>query len=438
MTDDLGRAIAGWRRDFHRYPELGFLEYRTASLVCAELQRLPGWNLRIGREVMIPEARFNTPAQHEYAEARAQAIANGAPSRWVDRFEDGLTGVVAEWKFSRPGPVLAFRFDMDALPVVETEDPAHRPRRDGFASMYAGRMHACGHDAHTAMGLGLATLIASMPQDLGGTVRLIFQPAEEGCRGARSMVAAGVVSDVDWLVCGHVGVAAKRLGLVACGARGLLATTKFHVEFKGAASHAALEPHLGRNALLAAATAALQLHALPRHGAGDSRVNVGVLQAGTSPNVIAADAVMKFEVRGATTAINRFMTQEAERVIHAAAAMHGVSVTINVVAEAASAVCDPGLMTIVREAASETPGVDEIQDLMDTSGSEDATLLIDAVQARGGQATYLLVGSAMPAGHHHDTFDLEDASMTLGVQLYGNIVRKLLGGVSAETDDVHA
>lgn len=231
------------------------------------------------------------------------------------------------------------------------------------------------------------------------------------------MVAAGVVSDVDWLICGHVGVAAKRLGQISCGTHGLLATTKFEAHFAGLAAHAGVEPHLGRNALLAAATAALQLHALPRHGAGDTRVNVGVLQSGTSANVVPCDGLLKFEVRGVTTTINHFMAQ-------AAAAMHGVTVDLKVVAEAAGAACDAELMRIVREAANATRGIDEIVESMGISGSDDATILMEAVQARGGRATYLLVGSALPAGHHQDSFDLEDASMEIGVELYANILRK--------------
>lgn len=427
ISPELSASLRAWRRDFHRHPELGFLEYRTAARVCTELARLPGCVLRAGREVMVPEARLGAPEADEYDGARREAIAHGADAAWVQRFGDGLTGAVAEWKFPRPGPVLAFRFDMDALPVAETEQPAHRPRREGFASIFAGRMHACGHDAHAAMGMALAKLIAESAGELCGTVRLIFQPAEEGCRGAKSMVAAGVVDDVDWLVCGHVGVAAKRLGQVSCGARGLLATTKFQVRFTGTAAHAGLEPHRGRNALLAAATAALQLHALPRHGDGDTRVNVGLLQAGATSNVVASDAMLKFEVRGATTAVNRFMAEEAQRVVQASGGMYRVAAAIQVIAEAASTVCDAGLMGVVRGAAAITAGVDEILEVMNVSGSDDATLLMEAVQARGGQATYLLVGSQTPAGHHQDAFDLEDAAMDLGVGLYGNIVRRLLG-----------
>jgi aminobenzoyl-glutamate utilization protein A len=425
-TNDLGSTIAAWRREFHRYPELGFLEYRTAARVCSELSQLPGCLLRVGKDVMVPEARMNTPTPQEYAQAKDEACALGADPKWVERFGDGLTGVVAEWRFPEPGPTIAFRFDMDALPVNESTDLEHRPNREGFASVFPGRMHACGHDAHTAMGLGLASLVPAMSGHWRGTLRLIFQPAEEGCRGAKAMVAAGVMDDVDWLICGHVGVGANRTGLVICGTQGMLATIKFEVRFKGMSAHAGLEPHRGRNALLAAATCALQLHALPRHGEGTSRVNVGVLQSGTTANVVPGEALLKFEVRGATTAINEFMAEEARRVVRAATDMYGVTSEIRIMGEAAGAHCDTEMMQVVREAAAKVKGVEEIGDVMTTLGSEDATLLMEAVQSRGGRGTYLLVGSQMPAGHHQSTFDLDDLAMTIGVELYVAITDRLL------------
>jgi aminobenzoyl-glutamate utilization protein A len=421
---ELHRRVIDWRRDFHRYPELGFLEYRTAARVATELSLLPGCAVRVGSEVMRPDSILDSPSPEVHARARREAVTNGADEQWVQRFADGLTGVVAEWKFARPGPVVAFRFDLDALPIDEPSDAAHVPYRSGFSAKYPDRMHACGHDAHTAMGLGLATALARSPEEWSGTVRLIFQPAEEGCRGAKSMVAAGVVDDVDWLVCSHLGVAAKRVGQVACGTTGMLATTKFAARFSGRAAHAAVEPELGRNALLAAATAALQLHALPRHGAGASRVNVGLLNAGTATNVIASQALLRFEVRGETTRINRFMEDAARRVVQSAAAMYDLSVDIEVLAEALGVHCDPELIRLVREAATATAGIDEIFDTLTDTGSDDATLLMDAVQSRGGRATYLLIGTSMIAGHHRNQFDLDEASMPLGIELFLNILRR--------------
>jgi aminobenzoyl-glutamate utilization protein A len=426
IPPSLSQQLVHWRRDFHAHPELGFCEYRTAAKVCAVLSALPGCTVRTGRDVMDAAARSGVPPIGEIAVARAEALALGADPAWIGRMGDGLTGVVAEWTFSRPGPTVVFRVDMDALPVTESASPDHRPAREGFASKHAGRMHACGHDGHTAIGLGLATLVAAQGARWGGRLRILFQPAEEGCRGAPAMVAAGTVKDADYFIASHLGTAAKESGLVSCGVHGWLATTKLDVVLHGVAAHAGLAPHEGRNALLAAATLVLQLHALPRHGAGVSRVNVGVLHAGTGRNIIADRAELKLEVRGATTAINDFMTAEARRVIAAVAELHGVRAEVTVAGVAQGATCDAKLRAVVRAAASGLSATRRVVDLLESTGSEDATFFINAVQERGGSATYLLVGTPLAAGHHQSDFDFDEAALSHAVALHAGIADRLL------------
>ncbi len=141
---------------------------------------------------------------------------------------------------------------MDALDLNEQHDDSHRPHRDHFASCNAGMMHACGHDGHTAIGLGLAHVLKQYAAQLNGVIKLIFQPAEEGTRGARAMVAAGVVDDVDYFTAIHIGTGVPA-GTVVCGGDNFMATTKFDVQFSGVAAHAGGKPEDGRNALLAAA-----------------------------------------------------------------------------------------------------------------------------------------------------------------------------------------
>ncbi len=106
----------------------------------------------------------------------------GAPEKWLAPFEGGFTGIVATLNTGRPGPTLAFRVDMDALDLSEALDESHRPFRDGFASCNPGMMHACAHDGHTTIGLGLARVLKQNEAQLNGTLKLIFQPAEEGTR----------------------------------------------------------------------------------------------------------------------------------------------------------------------------------------------------------------------------------------------------------------
>jgi len=314
--------------------------------------------------------------------------------------------------------------------VHESDDPTHFPVSEGFASRHPGRMHACGHDGHTSMGLGLATLVPERSSEWGGRLRIIFQPAEEGCCGAASMVSATDMSDTDYFVAGHLGTAADENGLVSCGTEGWLATTKIDVVLHGVSAHAGLAPHEGRNALLAAATLTTQLHALPRHGDGASRVNVGVLRAGSGRNIIADRAELKIEVRGATTAINEFMTVEARRIIEAVAVLHGVRAEVTVVGAAQGAKCDDSLKAVVRAAASSLSASKQVVDSLDTPGSEDASFFMNAVQAHEGCATYLLIGSKLAAGHHHPRFDFDEQSLVHGVELYAAIADQILGPVS--------
>src|SRR5687768_9858970 len=117
---DLRNQLSHWRRDFHAYPELGFCEFRTVAKICDVLSRLEGCTVRVGAEVMEPGARMGVPAPEELARAREDALAQGGDPQWIKRLGDGLTAVVAEWTFPRPGPTLAFRVDIDALPIVES------------------------------------------------------------------------------------------------------------------------------------------------------------------------------------------------------------------------------------------------------------------------------------------------------------------------------
>jgi aminobenzoyl-glutamate utilization protein A len=421
--------LVQWRRDFHAHPELGFLEYRTAARVCDVLSALPGCTVRLGAAAMSADARMGVPSPETCAHARAEALAAAANPKWVDAMGDGLTGVIAEWTFPRPGPTVAFRVDMDALPVCETDAATHPPRRDGFNSRRNGRMHACGHDGHTAIGLGLASIVArrAAQENWGGRLRILFQPAEEGCGGAAPMVAAGAVDEVDYFIAGHLGISAAETGLVSCGTHGFLATTKMDVTLRGVAAHAGFKPHEGRNALLAAASLTLQLHAITRHGAGDSRVNVGLLHAGTGRNIIADRAELALEVRGITTGINAFMTAEARRIIEATALAHGVTAEMRIVGTAEGAGCDPELKAVVRAAAESLPQTRRVVDSLELAASEDASVFMNAVQARGGKATYLLIGTALAAGHHHPAFDIDEAALVHGVELYAAIASRLLG-----------
>src|SRR5699024_7756675 len=194
----LEQQLIQWRRDFHRHPEQGFLEIRTASIVAQTLETL-GFQLAVGKEVMDEQSCMGKPTLAQTAEHVQWAKEHGAVEQFLPAFEEGYTGIVATLHTGRTGPTIAFRFDMDASPTFESSKQDHVPTKERFRSIADGSMHACGHDAHTAIGLGLATVLAKNVEQLNGVIKLIFHPAEEGTRGAKSMVKAGVVDDVDYL-----------------------------------------------------------------------------------------------------------------------------------------------------------------------------------------------------------------------------------------------
>ncbi len=414
IVEELSPTLLKWRRDFHRYAESGWVEFRTASIVASTLQEW-GFEVKAGREVIKPEARMGVPSEAFLRQQEQRALSQGAVTEWLPRLSGGFTGVVGILDSGRPGPTVAFRVDMDALDLQESADADHLPAAEGFASVNANMMHACGHDAHTAIGLGLAYVLSRMKDDLRGRVKLIFQPAEEGVRGARSMVEAGVVDDVDLFFACHVGTGVP-LGEVVCGADGYLATTKIDVTYRGVASHAGGHPEDGKNALLAAASAVLNLHAISRHSGGNSRINVGVLHAGSGRNIIPNHAAFKLETRGDTSKVNEYILSRAMDVIHGAAAMYDVQAEIDIVGKADSSSPSPELLPYIRAQASKVAGVTSIVDTRNASGSEDATYMMERVKQRGGLASYLVFGTTLAAGHHNEKFDIDERVLGIGVQ----------------------
>jgi aminobenzoyl-glutamate utilization protein A len=240
------------------------------------------------------------------------------------------------------------------------------------------------------------------------------------------MMLRGIVDDVDYFIGMHLGTSLFKLGQVCCETGGFLATTKLDAIFTGHPAHAGMTPEKGRNALLAAATALLNLHAISRHSQGTSRINVGVLQGGTGRNVIPDHAVLKLETRGSTSLINEYMQQEAERIIKAAALMQDVSVSIKEMGSASGCNSTPELSSRIKKIAQETGLFDEYIDKAELGGSEDISYFMEKVQQRGGKAAYLLIGTELTAGHHNSHFDFNEDVLPKAVSLLSIIAKELL------------
>ena len=407
QAEELKDEMVERRRDLHRHPETGWTEFRTASMIIGELKKL-GYDVKFGADVIDEKSMMGVPSEAELADYMQRAINEGADPELVKKMAGGKTGIVATLKTDKPGKTVAFRFDMDCNDVEEERCDEHRPAKEGFASEHKKAMHACGHDGHVTIGLSAAKLLAANKARLAGTIKLIFQPAEEGVRGAFAMMNAGVVDDVDYLFGGHIGFKATADNCLVTMTDGFLATTKLDAKFTGVSAHAGAAPEQGKNALLAAAQAAISLNTIPRHSKGSSRINVGVLNAGTGRNVVPDIAAIKLETRGATTEIDEYMVTEAKRILNACAAMYDVKVKITMAGAAPACFADKELGHEVAELIEEKCHYDEVVEYVDMGGSEDCGYFMERVQQHGGRALYMMYGTKIAAGHHNSHFDFNE------------------------------
>jgi aminobenzoyl-glutamate utilization protein A len=260
-----------------------------------------------------------------------------------------------------------------------------------------------------------------------GTIRLIFQPAEEGCRGAQSIVEKGWLDDADYFLSGHIGFRSFDLGEVILNTTGFYATTKWDATFSGQAAHAGGEPEIGRNALLAASTAALNLHAISRHSQGASRINVGKLIAGSGRNVIPSQAYMQIETRGETDAINQYISSEVKRILDASSMMYGINVQIEKVGEAGHAEGSLDFRKILQDIFKDVTGVTKLVPEMSLGASEDVTYMLKKVQKRGGKGPYMLFGSPLKAMHHQNKFDFDERVLLKSAEGYIRTLMNTLG-----------
>ncbi len=411
------------RRTVHRTPETGWAEF-IATARAAEFFTSLGFKVMVGREFIDP-IYVRGRSEAEVSESERLAKAAGVSPVLLQRM-GGLTGLCATFDTGHPGKTLAFRVELDALKMNEPVDPDHIPYREGFASERPGLMHACGHDGHQAVAFELGRFIVANRDRLTGRIRFIFQPGEEGSRGAYPIVQSGLLDDVDTLLCAHIATDLQA-GTVVAAPEKFLCTTKIDLHFEGVQAHAGMQPQLGRNALLAAADAALILMALPRHSDGMTRVNVGTLHAGEGRNVIAAHADMEVEVRGENEAINRELAREAVTRAQGCAMAFGVKMSHKIMGEAVDFVPDDGIVQMITVCVRRARYVREVRPSVPLNGSDDATLMIRRVQSQGGRAGYFLVGAGLEASHEHAAVDFDERYLVTLYDIFANLVIGLSG-----------
>ena len=426
LTQAMEADMIAQRRDFHKYAETGWFENRTTSLIARHLSDL-GYEVLLGEQVCKKEARMGVPSQEALAEHYEKAMQWGADPEFAPYTKDGMTGVIGILRCGE-GPTVAMRFDIDALGVIESDEPDHRPTAEGFGSINRGAMHACGHDAHATIGMGVAKVLMEIKDQLHGTVKLIFQPAEEGVRGAKSIVENGHLDNVDYFMGSHVtGKKPEDPSVIIPGSTGSLATCKYDVVYKGKSAHAGGAPHAGKNALLAAAAAVMNLYAIPRHGAGASRINVGKLIAGSGRNVIADEAFMEIELRGATTEINDYMIQYAEDILNHTAAMYGCTCEMKLMGAATSNESDPDFCEYLQKLWHEKLGFPVSEQLMlRIGGSEDVSYMVNRVREQGGKATFMRAMTVCTGPAHNRRYDIDECLLVPTVQAFCAAVADLM------------
>jgi amidohydrolase len=371
------------RRDIHQHPELGFEETRTSALVADRLR------------------------------AFDYAVTSGI----------GKTGVVALKKNEgRNGRCVLLRADMDALPVEEANDVPYRSR-------HAGKMHACGHDGHVAIGLEVARRLA--PVDLGGSVKFAFQPAEEASNGAQAMISDGVLDGpkVDAAfgihLCNDLPV-----GTIAVTPGPIMASVdQFEIAIHGRGGHAAA-PHQTVDPVLVAAhvvTALQSLVSRRRDPLSEAVVSVTEIHAGRAFNVIPDRA----ELRGTVRTFGGRFFQDAPRLVEetaqGVASAFGARASVTYRRLSGPLINDETLSALMRDVAAEVVGAGNVQPGVRTMGGEDMAFFLEKVPG-----CFAFVGSANrdanapPSPHHSPTFDIDEDSLVIGAELLSRTAMRYL------------
>lgn len=377
--------LVKWRRGFHQRPELGFQEHLTAEVIA---QKLTEWGL-----------------DHQTGVAK--------------------TGIVATIASDRPGPVLAIRADMDALPVQEENQVPYRSKHEGI-------MHACGHDGHTAIALGTANYLADHRHTFSGTVKIIFQPAEEGPGGAQPMIEAGVLKqpEVDAIIGLHLW---NNLPLGTLGVRSgplMAAVELFRCKIIGKGGHGAM-PHQTVDSVVVSAQIINALQTIVARNLNPLEaavVTVGELHAGTAMNVIADTADLRGTVRYFNPDLASVISQRLEQIIAGICQSHGATYELDYQHLYPPVVNDEKVTQLVQSVAEtvvETPAgvVPECQ----TMGGEDMAFFLQKVPG-----CYFFLGSANPAKnlaypHHHPRFDFDETALGMGVEIFVRCVEQFCG-----------
>lgn len=407
------------RRYFHSKAEPAWLEFQTTVKIIETLKNY-GYDVKYGKEIYNGE-RMGMPKK-SVADSYKKSLNLDADFD-ISEILEGYTGALVELDTKKEGPNIGMRFDIDANDLHESEDEDHIPRKEGFASENDFAMHGCGHDGHITIGLFVAKWLMENKDNLKGKYTIIFQPAEEGARGAKAIYENGYFDDLDYFLAMHLGISLPS-GKIGVGSKGIFATSKIDVEFKGVTSHAGAKPEEGKNALLAAAAATLNLHTLPQVSQGMSRLNVGVMTGGSGRNVVPGSAELKLEVRGENDEIVDYLVERTKEVVKGAALMYDVEEKL----------IEMGIGQAIKNPDIEF--YEEINEFLKNKGydtvfrpsmnaSEDVTYYMNKVTDDGGKSIHFLMGTDLKAGHHNDKFDINEEDLKVSFDVITDTIKYL-------------
>jgi amidohydrolase len=361
------------RRKLHTEPEVSWEEYKTTDFVCEYLDQL------------------------------------GVSYRRTEP-----TGVIAEIKGGKPGKTVALRGDMDALSVEELNKDLP------YASNEDGKMHACGHDAHTAMLMVAAKALNEIKEELPGNVRLLFQPAEEVAEGAKALVKQGAVEGVDNVFGIHIWSQMPTHKVSCTPGPSFASADLFKVTFKGKGGHGAI-PQDCIDTAIVASSFVMNVQSVvsrtidPQMGAV---LTVGKMVVGTRFNVIAENAVIEGTVRCFDPTTRDHIEAQLTHYAESVAAIFGATAKVEYTRGTQAVINDEESALLVQQVASEAFGEDVIYHEKPTMGGEDFSFYLDEVPG-----SFALVGSGNPDkdtewAHHHGKFNIDEDALVTGAELY--------------------
>lgn len=357
-------------------PELGFEEVKTTKAIIDILKN------------------FNCKLYY------GKAIYEEGAKSLLEDIDKGYTGVMAE--FSK-APYFLIRSDIDGLKIEETKDEEHVPNKLGFASTN-GNMHACGHDGHIALALSLCERFSKS----GESARVLFQPAEEGVRGARSM-ADFITEDVGGFLSYHIGLGEQK-GYIGVGTTDFLATTKLDMSFFGKAAHAANAPEKGISALTIAMAFMDMIKDLTIDAHSKKFINIGIINGGGQRNAVMDKITLGMDLRSDSDEAMEEMLSSMEKIARCVSEAKGASYEMKVLAKA-NAYKEENYELIDR--VIEKLNVNEIKTHRTPSfgASEDVTFYLKKLKSRGVPAMHMMLGTNLKGPHHSDTFDFDEEDL---------------------------